>query len=103
MFFSEPDFAQLASFLTGYLYAIEQVNSISLNSLFSEWLNVGPPKTSLFWPEYILHVKADGDPNQAYTLLLVEFKRFLKEKVLPFSRTGFWKRIQQRPQRPLHL
>lgn len=82
MFFTNPDYAQLSSFLFGYLTCIDNIHSTSINNLFSEWLNNRDKKTSLFWTEYILKVIADGNETNAYEILIKEFKLFISDLAL---------------------
>ncbi|WP_269237367.1 hypothetical protein [Flavobacterium flavigenum] len=78
MFFVNPNYRELSSYLFGYLTCIDNINSTHINNLFSEWLNNRNIKTSLFWTEYILRISANDNEKYAYEILIKEFKLFLK-------------------------
>jgi hypothetical protein len=79
MFFVNPDYTQLSSYLLGYLTCIDDIYSTSINKIFSEWVNKRGKKTSLFWPQYILKISADGNDANAYEILIQEFKLFISD------------------------
>lgn len=78
MFFLNPNYPELSSYLFGYLTCIDDIHSTSINNIFSEWLNNRNRKTSLFWTEYILRISANNNEKNAYEILIKEFKLFLK-------------------------
>ncbi|MFC0075568.1 hypothetical protein ACFFLS_00830 [Flavobacterium procerum] len=82
MFFANPDYAQLPSYLFGYLTCIDDIHATSLNRSFSEWLNNRGKKTSLFWTEYILKISSNNDQVAANKIVIKEFKLFLSDIAL---------------------
>lgn len=79
MFFVNPNYRELSSYLFGYLTCIEDIYLISINNIFSEWLNSKDKKTSLFWTEYILRISANNSEDIAYVILIKEFKLFIDD------------------------
>jgi hypothetical protein len=79
MYFTEPNYRSLSSFLLGCLVTIENIYSTSISKEFSDWLNATGQKTSLFWTEYILIIDANGDEELAYDILLKKIKAFIQE------------------------
>ncbi|WP_281231770.1 hypothetical protein [Flavobacterium gelatinilyticum] len=79
MFFADPDYFKLSSYLFGYLTCLDNVYETSINNVFSEWLNNKGQRTSVFWTEYILKMSADNNEELAYELLIKEIKLFLKD------------------------
>jgi len=79
MFFVNPNYRELSSYLFGYLTCIEDIHLISINNIFSEWLNSKDKKTSLFWTEYILRISANNSEDIAYVILIKEFKLFIDD------------------------
>jgi hypothetical protein len=82
MFFVNPNYRELSSYLFGYLTCIDDIHSTYINNLFSGWLNRNK-KSSLFWTEYILRISANDNEKNAYEILIKEFKIFLKANIHP--------------------
>lgn len=70
-------YAELKSFLMGYLWCLDEYSTLSINVYFSEWLNNKYQKTSLFWSEYVYIILAKEDNEKAIELLLKEFRCFI--------------------------
>lgn len=80
MYMDRPSFSNLKNLLVGYFLAMEDATGIPYNYNISEWLNKNRKhKSSLFWTEYVLVLRAKGDEEKAYHLLLDIVKKFLKE------------------------
>ena len=78
MLIQKYGYAELSSYLAGFVMALDMAFSTEINPGFTKWLwDKRKKKNSLVWQVYLLTILSNGNEELACNLLLKEFRNYI--------------------------